>query len=1292
MQNFKVNRVPESEKKEEKSSIKSQDPRLAQLTDNKRIVEDSSEYWDYLCSGKSWDLRRDGLLYFIIDCFQEINSNRGWIMDETLSGVLANIRLVLQQISKVLSEIEATYNMNFNKFNVLITECINSFPSKKVIKIGKTYHARSDGVRVDVNEDVSPLHDLEEPDNSPSKAVAHDPVSVMIRKIKAVVIKKKLSIKDFFNLFGEFDDEIPTPQFKIIIKEFLKSNVEHQVDGFAEILQLQNGKDAKFIVLSKQVFRKLKNEMQNEDKPKFLGMIKENMEIKLGGASKPELSQINKKLQEYLKKIAPYCLEVKENTEIEDFVEKIHEKIEHYIEQKQELEIKMLISKMRDAFSSPKYKVLFLTIISFLLAKYDYTIKRRKGVDEATFEKSVESADRKLKKIQTLLDSAEITELCIKLYVQETDLVLLENATDVLIASLHRGNRAVQTAILERLKEGNLRFSFFNFIKDQLYQYITNYMYIKTQKERYVEVRWNKIKIPGQPESMIADELRQLEITRKLLQLVQLFCENVYTDFQNFLRDQDTGEGKSSQVSINLISEIAVFLVTLQQADEKVLSNPDAIRIISQTLQTLADTCLGPCEMNQAELGEKKHLLEFISTIANLEISFECGEDDDDDEEGERSLKGLQTDLFSDVIQFLLAIFEENPNREVKKKILSNLSLDNLKKQFLKIYQDQVQKKDIQTYYQEKLSPNEFNILQTGFDIHIFFTLVKEEFGQEQAFANVYSIKKLSRNEVAQLAKFSKKFKDKDNEDGEKLVKMNSLTRKMNKIHPGYRNVGDDSLASPLHPHPQEPAIGVGSPADNKSPADGKTSEIKYRKDNSPWEDLDSGKGKVSQSLLKHDKTNDASPIQERLIKPIARSKMKKGTALVELVNPEEQKRQEEEKEEYNQYKELKARKLLNEAIEFFKTYVQSVEILNEDEEPKKQYFQIPFVCNFVTSNIEHHLIYQAPRDSDNERVEHLVMNVDRYLKEMEHRQKIARFSMVSWFTKNWRFLKDIAFLFVIACNIVILIVFIRDPEAETPIDVAFDTADIPQWADITFAILSIIQSIVAVISLFFCALERFPISVYRSRKQMLSSKALSLEYKNDLAIERNTTDLVKRIKNIFAEYQEARALEAEKNKTVPGFGTKFWRICTDLENFYNLVYVLFSLLATCLHPLFYAALLLDIIKTSEDLRNIIRSVTLNLTQLFKTCVLGGIVMYFYAILGYLYFEENFVNFFSFYKSTNRNYLFQTSENGLYCDSLFHCFTSIINVGLRNGGGVGDAMDPVEMDGKNCYNCSHLLN
>lgn len=60
------------------------------------------------------------------------------------------------------------------------------------------------------------------------------------------------------------------------------------------------------------------------------------------------------------------------------------------------------------------------------------------------------------------------------------------------------------------------------------------------------------------------------------------------------------------------------------------------------------------------------------------------------------------------------------------------------------------------------------------------------------------------------------------------------------------------------------------------------------------------------------------------------------------------------------------------------------------------------------------------------------------------------------------------------------------------------------------------------------------------------------------------------------------------------------------------------------LYPLFYGFLLLDILKSSGPLQNVVRSVTKNVGLLFKTALLGMYVIYLYAVFAYSYFPGDY--------------------------------------------------------------------
>ncbi|KAI8801199.1 hypothetical protein BJ742DRAFT_838177 [Cladochytrium replicatum] len=94
------------------------------------------------------------------------------------------------------------------------------------------------------------------------------------------------------------------------------------------------------------------------------------------------------------------------------------------------------------------------------------------------------------------------------------------------------------------------------------------------------------------------------------------------------------------------------------------------------------------------------------------------------------------------------------------------------------------------------------------------------------------------------------------------------------------------------------------------------------------------------------------------------------------------------------------------------------------------------------------------------------------------------------------------------------------------------------------------------------------------------------------------------------------------------------------------------------IYPAIYSIHLLDFVFRDAVLHGVIQSVTLNKTSLFKTAILGLIIIYLYAVVSFNFFHTKFDN-----------------QKGLYCNSLSECFITILSHGIRAGGGIGDLLE-----------------
>jgi len=113
-------------------------------------------------------------------------------------------------------------------------------------------------------------------------------------------------------------------------------------------------------------------------------------------------------------------------------------------------------------------------------------------------------------------------------------------------------------------------------------------------------------------------------------------------------------------------------------------------------------------------------------------------------------------------------------------------------------------------------------------------------------------------------------------------------------------------------------------------------------------------------------------------------------------------------------------------------------------------------------------------------------------------------------------------------------------------------------------------------------------------------------------------------------------------------------------------IYASMSLLGIFASPVFYSMQLLDIVNRFPSLSNVIKSVTKNSSQLLMSAMLELILVYIYAVLLFTFFFDHY---------QNDDLQYSESEKGdNLCHSLFHCFISTLNFGLRAGGGIGDAL------------------
>ncbi|CAD8139457.1 unnamed protein product [Paramecium pentaurelia] len=687
----------------------------------------------------------------------------------------------------------------------------------------------------------------------------------------------------------------------------------------------------------------------------------------------------------------------------------------------------------------------------------------------------------------------------------------------------------------------------------------------------------------------------------KVLKLLQALCENVNVDFQKFLVRQYDDD--SYQANINIVNEVASLLADLLEKGQSVFYKLQ--EIYRQALESLVEFSTG-FEENKKELCKNTRLFTLLNQILQKEdlISFKQLQQENRNILKENLLKSQNQE------EDLIINLNKNQINYQERKYNSYQTLQSFIKLLLLITQGKLNKKSLKfiietvnitilmrisrSIYQDRIKPKQRNIILDNI-------CDESKTGQHQYCSN-------------NLCHFGLRT-DEDN-----LL-----------IQTGF-NIFIICLKLSEH-FPNDPQLEI----------------FKFDEEYDEQDDF----------------TDFSDPLQEEL--------QKKNTVSSQKIVPIFIKNQNTEKEEenallsnrlrqtsFNEFKQI-LEEIQNDdnykftrKQQFFKFYRQftgRIEIQNEQSELEKIFFQKPFVCNFVTPNIKQHLIYEIKRDTDEDRMQGLIDQADFYQVQMRHSQQINNSFIMHFGAVYWRLLKDISF--ILCSVIVILLIFMHDIVVNSKLgsnqEAPESNTKVPGENFVSYLnnIITIIQLVLNLIIVFFCAIERYPISITYNRGETNAKKVQILKKEAGFSIAFLTMKYYSIIGYFEQEFQGQKVSESTIKKLI-------LVIFFDFDNFYNIcifgltVYAFFN-------PYIYAVLLLDIIKRSEDLQNIIKSITSNGRNLAIFSFLGFIGLLIYAIIAF----------------SNFSWMFN-DEDGVYGQTFILAVTSTINFGLRSG--LGDSM------------------
>eukprot|EP00744_Colponema_vietnamica_P004964 GILI01007336.1.p1 GENE.GILI01007336.1~~GILI01007336.1.p1 ORF type:complete len:878 (+),score=219.16 GILI01007336.1:344-2635(+) len=386
------------------------------------------------------------------------------------------------------------------------------------------------------------------------------------------------------------------------------------------------------------------------------------------------------------------------------------------------------------------------------------------------------------------------------------------------------------------------------------------------------------------------------------------------------------------------------------------------------------------------------------------------------------------------------------------------------------------------------------------------------------------------------------------------------------------------------------------------------------------------------------------------------------------------------EEGDYLSYTPKQARK----AWKYFASNTGSIEV-NRDGSLELVYFRILEKCKYLTYKSRKEIIHNAVRISLQDKLEYFIGQSPVLEEEMDHQKKLSEQNkLIEWMSAKWTYWKDFSFIMCIVMNILMIVYYhVRDGQLE--IDRPDDL--VPVKALLT--LFGAFQIIASVIITLLHAIEYGPVIVFKARLERERSEKRKKKRKDELkgslfsrlpflqgnkassnaAWLRRLCPCRRAVKGPGqAEIGERSVLPQRRHnhkgieatwRVVRKWSIYLYDILRDPTQFYYVLYLLFSLLGYSVHVFFYALLLTDIVHRSDDLKNVLKSVTRNGLQLLITAALGLVVIYVYSLFGFYFFRSDYSS---------------DADTPMFCETLWMCLASTINYGLRAGGGIGEVL------------------
>ncbi|XP_029290995.1 inositol 1,4,5-trisphosphate-gated calcium channel ITPR3 isoform X4 [Cottoperca gobio] len=360
--------------------------------------------------------------------------------------------------------------------------------------------------------------------------------------------------------------------------------------------------------------------------------------------------------------------------------------------------------------------------------------------------------------------------------------------------------------------------------------------------------------------------------------------------------------------------------------------------------------------------------------------------------------------------------------------------------------------------------------------------------------------------------------------------------------------------------------------------------------------------------------------------------------------------------------------------LEYYDQLTSQIEIVRDDRSMEQIVFPVHPICEFLTEESKIRVFNTTEQDEQGSKVTHYFEQTSFLHGEMEWQKKLRSMPVLYWFSGRMSLWGTISFNLAVFINLIIAFFY------------PYASGQVGAIDDSLLLMLFWILTGLSVLGLF-------------SQRYGLQPLTIALILRSIYHLGIGNTLILLGSLNLINKVVFVVSFVGNNGTFIMGYKA----MVMDVEFIYHLAYVLTSTLGLFVHELFYSILLFDLIYREETLFNVIKSVTRNGRSILLTALLALILVYLFSIVGFLCLKEDFIMEVDplaqiaaapqqseasqdFLKSCSADGVSCTTEpDGVTekeeeptseraCDTLLMCIVTVLNHGLRNGGGVGDVL------------------